>query len=102
MSHVIRHLIWDVDGTLFDTWPAIVGSLGSAALERGAPATRAEVHDLALVSVDHCLETLSATYSISLDLLAGGFARHTRRIPPRTSLPSTEPRRCAGSGVSRC
>jgi phosphoglycolate phosphatase-like HAD superfamily hydrolase len=86
-SDVIRNLIWDVDGTLFDTYPAIVGSLRTAALDLGAPATRAQVHDLALVSVDHCLETLSATYSISLDLLAEGFARNYQEVSPADQPP---------------
>jgi len=54
---LIQHLIWDVDGTLFDTYPAIARSFQAAAHDLGAPAAYDEVMRLALVSVDHCLTT---------------------------------------------
>ena len=79
---MIRHLIWDVDGTLFDTYPAIVGSLHAAAVDLGAPATYEETHDLALVEIDHCLATLSATYDLSLDMLGADFERRYQQVPP--------------------
>lgn len=84
---VIRHLIWDVDGTLFDTYPAIVGSLHAAAVDLGAPATYGETHDLALVEIDHCLATLSATYDLSLDMLGADFARRYQQVPPEDQPP---------------
>lgn len=84
---VIRHLIWDVDGTLFDTYPAIVGSLQATAVDLGAPATYEETYDLALVSIDHCLETLSGTYDLSLDMLGADFARRYQEVPPEDQPP---------------
>jgi len=84
---VIRHLIWDVDGTLFDTYPAIVGSLHAAAMDLGATPTREEIHDLALVSIDHCLDTLSATYDLNLDLITESFARHYQEVSPADQPP---------------
>ena len=84
---MIRHLIWDVDGTLFDTYPAIVGSLLAAAGDLGAPATYEETHDLALVSIDHCLDTLAATYDLSLDLLGADFDRRYQEVPPADQPP---------------
>jgi phosphoglycolate phosphatase-like HAD superfamily hydrolase len=84
---VIRHLIWDVDGTLFDTYPAIVGSMHASAVDLGAPVSREAIHDLALVSVDHCLATLSATYDLPVDLLAEGFARHYQQVSPADQPP---------------
>ena len=84
---MIRHLIWDVDGTLFDTYPAIVGSLQAAAVDLGAPATYEETHDLALVSIDHCLATLSATYDLSLDTLGADFDRRYQEVPPADQPP---------------
>ena len=84
---MIRHLIWDVDGTLFDTYPAIVGSLQAAAVDLGAPATYEETHDLALVSIDHCLATLSATYDLSLDTLGEDFDRRYQEVPPEDQPP---------------
>ena len=84
---MIRHLIWDVDGTLFDTYPAIVGSLQAAAVDLGAPATHEETLDLALVSIDHCLATLSATYDLSLDTLGADFDRRYQAVPPEDQPP---------------
>jgi phosphoglycolate phosphatase-like HAD superfamily hydrolase len=86
-SDMIRHLIWDVDGTLFDTYPAIVGSLHAAAVDLGAPATHEETHDLALVSIDRCLATLSTTYDLPLDLLTEGFAWHYQEVSPADQPP---------------
>jgi phosphoglycolate phosphatase-like HAD superfamily hydrolase len=84
---VIRHVIWDVDGTLFDTYPAIVGSLHAAATDLGAPVALDETHALALIEVDHCLKVLAATYDLPLDLLADGFARHYQQTPPADQPP---------------
>ena len=96
---MIRHLIWDVDGTMFDTYPAIVDSLSAAAMDLGVSAPREEIHELALVSIDHCLETLCATNDLSLDLMTERFALHYQEVPPRTNLPSTEWRMCASSST---
>jgi phosphoglycolate phosphatase-like HAD superfamily hydrolase len=93
---VIRHLIWDVDGTLFDTYPAIISSLHAAAGDLGALATREEIHDLAVISVDHCLATLAESYDLPGDLLAAGFSRHYQEVPPADQPPSMAPRTCAG------
>ncbi len=77
---MIRNLIWDVDGTLFDTYPAIVHSLQYAAADFGVQTEYDDVRDLALVSVDHCLEQLSSTHALPIDDLGDGFERHYRAI----------------------
>lgn len=84
---MIRHLIWDVDGTLFDTYPAIVRSLQGAARDLGAPAAYEATRDLALVSVDHCLEQMATTFDLPLDQLEEGFARHYRDASPADQPP---------------
>ena len=84
---MIRHLIWDVDGTLFDTYPAIVRSLQAAAADRGAQVGYEEVRELALVSVDHCLTNLSTTYRVPVGELAEGFARHYSAVSPADQPP---------------
>jgi HAD superfamily hydrolase (TIGR01509 family) len=84
---MIQHLIWDVDGTLFDTYPAIARSFQAAAHELGAPATYDEVMRLAQVSVDHCVTTLSTTYAIAADQLEALFEQHYRTITPEDQPP---------------
>ena len=84
---MIQHLIWDVDGTLFDTYPAIARSFKAAAHDLGAPATFDEALRLAQVSVDHCVATLSTTYAIAADQLEALFEQHYRTITPEDQPP---------------
>ena len=93
---MIQHLIWDVDGTLFDTYPAIARSMQAAARDLGVAAPYDEVMRLALVSVDHCVTTLSATYALSSRrsgrTLRSALSRPSRR---KISRPLPEWKRCA-------
>ncbi len=84
---MIQHLIWDVDGTLFDTYPAIARSMQAAAHDLGAPATYDEVMRLALVSVDHCVTTLCDTYALQPDQLEELFDQHYQTITPEDQPP---------------
>jgi HAD superfamily hydrolase (TIGR01509 family) len=84
---MIQHLIWDVDGTLFDTYPAIARSFQAAARDLGAPVTYDEVMRLALVSVDHCVTTLSNTYALPTDRREELFDQHYRAITPEDQPP---------------
>jgi HAD superfamily hydrolase (TIGR01509 family) len=84
---MIQHLIWDVDGTLFDTYPAIARSFRAAVRELGASATYDEVMRLAQVSVDHCVTTLSTTYALPADRLEELFEQHYRTITPEDQPP---------------
>jgi phosphoglycolate phosphatase-like HAD superfamily hydrolase len=79
---MIQHLIWDVDGTLFDTYPAIAQSFQAAARDLGAAASYDEVIRLAQVSVDHCVTTLSNTYALPADQLEELFAHHYQTVAP--------------------
>jgi len=84
---MIQHLIWDVDGTLFDTYPAIARSFQAAARDLGAPATYDEVMRLAQVSVDHCVTTLSTMYALPAEQLEELFDQHYRTITPEDQPP---------------
>ena len=84
---MIQHVIWDVDGTLFDTYPAIVRSMQAAANDLGAPATYDQVMRLALVSVDHCVTTLCDTYALQPDQLEKLFDQHYQTITPEDQPP---------------
>jgi phosphoglycolate phosphatase-like HAD superfamily hydrolase len=84
---VIRHLIWDVDGTLFDTYPAIVRSFQAALYDLGALAAYDEIMRLVLISVDHCLTTLSTSCSLSADELEERFVQHYQTVTPEDQPP---------------
>ena len=84
---MIQHVIWDVDGTLFDTYPDIARSMQAAANDLGAPATYDQVMRLVLVSVDHCVTTLCDTYALQPDQLEELFDQHYRTITPEDQPP---------------
>jgi phosphoglycolate phosphatase-like HAD superfamily hydrolase len=103
---VFRNLIWDFDGTLFDTYPAIVDSLRSAVTDlAGATPAYEEVRDLALVSVDVCVATMSTTYDIPLDDLEAVFDQRYRNVtaedqPPFDGVAEVCELVCAGGGLN--
>ncbi|MBN2305677.1 MAG: HAD-IA family hydrolase [Anaerolineae bacterium] len=55
-----RFLIWDFDGTLFDTYPPLNRSIRQALVDFGGEATEAEVAALLSNTLAHALETLAA------------------------------------------
>lgn len=60
---MIRNIIWDVDGTMFDTYPAIVASFVKALADLGHSAPVDRVDSLVRISFGHCAETLAQEFS---------------------------------------
>jgi len=48
-----KHIIWDFDGTLFDTYPIFSGTFKAALSERGITEPQAEILSLMKVSIGH-------------------------------------------------
>lgn len=84
---MIRNLIWDVDGTLFDTYPAIVSAFSQALYSFGASAPDSEVEALARVSLSLCTEKLSRRFQLDEDRLGRVFAELYRAIPKAEQPP---------------
>ncbi len=84
---MIRYLIWDVDGTLFDTYPALAGAIGAALVDLGAAAPVDEITALAKVSLTHCATTLTERFGLDPDDLGLGFQRHYADISPESQPP---------------
>ncbi len=78
---MIRHAIWDVDGTLFDTYPAISAALLEALVDFGASAPLPEIESLARVEVFRCAAELAARFDLSTDELIRGFGKHYAAVP---------------------
>jgi len=61
---MIRYLIWDADGALFNTYPAITDAMHQALEALGGHAPRERVARLCKVSFGHCVKTLSAEQNL--------------------------------------
>ncbi|CAG0931848.1 Phosphoglycolate phosphatase [Thermoflexales bacterium] len=77
---MIQHLIWDVDGTLFDTYPAIARAFHAGLHDLGVTASFDWILSLAQITLDHCLATLATTYALSTADLEDRFAQHYRTV----------------------
>ena len=83
----ILNVLWDVDGTLFDTYPAITYAISKSLNEMGITIALNVIDGLARQSVDHCIVTLSQRFKLDLNLLRDRFAESYRSIDPANQLP---------------
>jgi HAD superfamily hydrolase (TIGR01549 family) len=75
---MIQNLIWDIDGTLFDTYPAMIAAFQEALADFGVQALAEDVDPLARVSIPSCITTLAGRYGIAEDGLTAKFLEHYR------------------------
>ena len=83
----IRHAIWDVDGTLFDTYPAISTAFLQALADFGAYAPLPEIESLARIELFHCAAELTSRFSLETNDFLGAFGRHYAAVPPTAQPP---------------
>lgn len=69
------HVIWDFDGTLFDTYPSMVGALAYALEKRGHQADEGQILSLFKVSAGVALAYYMEKYGYGEDFLAEYRAR---------------------------
>ncbi len=60
----VRHIIWDVDGTLFDTYPAISAAILAALAEQGVAVDRDIVTHMAMTSLGTTLPDLAKRFKL--------------------------------------
>ncbi len=84
---MIRHLLWDTDGVLFDTRPAVTYAISQSLNEMGCAIALNVVDDLARQSLDYCVDTLAARFRLDPALLRQRSAEHYRQIPPERQPP---------------
>ena len=78
---MIKHVIWDLDGTLFETIPAITNSILASLADQGFHPKPEMVRELAKISASHCIAILAETYRISATEIIEGFNHHYGKIP---------------------
>jgi phosphoglycolate phosphatase-like HAD superfamily hydrolase len=102
---IIRNAIWDLDGTLFDTYPAISASFQQALADFGASASIEEIDALARVEVMYCAAELAARFELDTDDFIRAFGRHYIAVPfsaqpPFPGVVAVCERIAAGGGVN--
>lgn len=90
----IRHAFWDFDGTLLDSYPAMVRAFVAGAADLGAAVT--PEHALALMKENlwHCCVAVGEENALAPDALLAAFRRHERTelergLPPVDGIPET-------------
>ncbi len=84
---MIRTLIWDAGGTLFDTYPAKTRAIRDALAELGGETTLDEVFALTRTSTRHTLETLAARAEVDVDALTARYRARYEAVPPEAQPP---------------
>jgi len=79
--------IWDFDGTLYDTYPAFAAAYAAVLEENGFSAPQDRLMQLAIVSLEHCSQTLSEEYDLPIDRVNDAFRRHYLAIPLESQPP---------------
>lgn len=88
----VRHAFWDFDGTLLDSYPAMVRSFMAAAADYGVAITADRALALMKVNLRHCCEVIGSENSIPAGDLVAAFRRHEQDelklgLPPVDGIP---------------
>ncbi len=84
---MIRNVIWDAGGTLFDTYPAKVGAFRQALQDLGRTVATERILRLTLQSTAHAVQTLAAEVDVSADDFESRFREYYRAVPPEAQPP---------------
>lgn len=84
---MIKNIIWDVDGTLFDTYPAIVRAFQSALRDFGCEVPVKQIEELAKKSLGLCVSTLASQCQINEDELGKKFDTDYDQVKPEEQPP---------------
>jgi len=84
---VIRNLIWDLDGTLFDTYPAMVAAMQEALAGLGVDAPADQLEALMRVSVSHCTEAFAVAHQLRDEDIVRAFLQCYERARPEDQPP---------------
>jgi len=84
---VIKNILWRMDGTLFDTYPAITYAFSKSMNELGLPVALNVIDGLVRESIDHCVVSLSERFKVDSDLLYLQFDRQYQQLAPANQAP---------------
>lgn len=87
---MFRNIIWDVDGTLFDTYPAIARAFKAALNDFGKDAPLDWIEGLARKSLGHCVSTVAETCQLNEENIGQAFDGHYDHTRPEEQPPFPE------------
>ena len=71
-----RHLIWDFDGTMYNTYPQVADAMVAALVDFGHPIDAAEAYRLVKITVFHAITVYAERYSLPEAELLSAFQTH--------------------------
>jgi phosphoglycolate phosphatase-like HAD superfamily hydrolase len=77
---MIKNIIWDFDGTLFDTYPAYVGTFLDALNDFGYQLPFERVNSLAHGSMDGCIEEICSIFKLDQTKFIDRFLVHNAAV----------------------
>ena len=88
----IRHAFWDFDGTLLDSYPAMVRAFVLAAADFGIAVTQERALTLMKANLRYCCEVIGRENGVTADALIAAFRRHEQDalkqgLPPVEGIP---------------
>ena len=84
---MLRNIIWDVDGTLFDTYPPIARAFKAALNDLGTDASLDWIYALARESLGHCVSVLANQHHLEQKALERAFEGQYSRVTEQESPP---------------
>ncbi len=70
-----KNIIWDFDGTLFDTYPSITRALQGACGEMGIDIGFADAYALAKTAIGQAIGVLASRFGVDADALKAAYER---------------------------
>jgi len=84
----VQHFIWDLDGTLLDTYPAIISDLRAALREFGHDCDPVEAMELMLVNISNAATHYAKKFGLDYDTLMDVYhGIHNKTITGLTAKP---------------
>lgn len=88
----VRHAFWDFDGTLLDSYPAMVRAFLASAAEFGIAITPERTLALMKDTLWHCCQVVGAENGVAPQELVAAFRRHEKDellhgLPPMPGIP---------------
>ncbi len=84
---MIKNILWDADGTLFDTYPAITYAINRSLNAMGLTVAMNVVDSLVRQSLNHCVQGLAQRFKMEPDFLRRRFEESYNTISPVNQPP---------------